>query len=100
MRVPRVRFTVRRLMVAVAVVGVILGTYVTCLARAARFHERSESHLFRALDLVHDAGGGVDEAARSRLNLHVAWNEEMFVKYDRAARFPFLPVPPDPPEPE
>ena len=99
MRAPRVRFTVRRLMIAVAVVGIILGPYTTCRNRAARFDERCEWHYRRIDELLRGVYYG-DDAAWRRVAARAAWHTEMHEKYDLASRRPWLPVAPDPPEPE
>jgi hypothetical protein len=97
MRLPRVRFTVRRLMVAVAVVGVMLGAWGWLERRRARFEERMQ---FWYHQVEHPAysdpkwHGSVTLSPRDKLRARLA------EKYRRAARYPFLPVAPDPPEPE
>jgi hypothetical protein len=85
--------TTRRWMVAVAVVGIALGM----IERHERFrwiavHHRGEvpQHLPR----IKPSGM---EDKRWRL---FEWHESMARKYEHAARYPWLPVEPDPPEPE
>ena len=88
MRLPRVRFTVRRLMVVTAVVA--LAAYGAVLwRRSAEYRERADQ--FCPLTM---SGNNAEE----RVWLERRWL--MFYKYDRAARYPFLPVAPDPPQPE
>jgi hypothetical protein len=92
-RLPRVRFTVRRLMVAVAVVGITLGALAACRSRSARFREIRDRH--RAAMIVgFEAPGEAAPAAR------LDWHRAIERKYEYAARHPWLPVAPDPPEPE
>jgi Tfp pilus assembly protein PilE len=131
MRWPRVRFTVRRLMIVVAIVAISLGVFETVRAwekyseRAAReslitrlylseFNERIEmarrqkkgreariSQGFPFEDEIineklEKASVLGAELSRRRLEFHAELKE----KYDRATRYPWLPVAPDPPEPE
>lgn len=144
MRLPRVRFTVRRLMIAVAIAGVIMGvTRLTANARRLRARaagyairaatEREtnwgmasdEAQLARAVDRVkvHKTrmeAGSLDQdpsdqravlelmeesvaRRRRRIARHhgrLAYFLAMRAKYERAARYPWLSVEPDPPEPE
>jgi hypothetical protein len=87
------RITVRRLMVAVAIIGSALGITI----------ERSER--FRWIAIHHRAWvpkhvppikpfGMEDKDWRL-----IEWHELMARKYAHAARYPWLPVAPDPPEP-
>jgi hypothetical protein len=81
MKLPRVRFTVRRMMVAVAVLALAVGWWKQGERRRARF---------RALAIVHliEANEPTDYHGRTA------------VKYMWATRYPWLPVAPDPPEPK
>jgi hypothetical protein len=88
MTLPRVRFTVRRMMVAVAAVAAC--SAIVHLVALSRRYER-ESMVHWLLRMVFEVEGN---------NRCVAYHERMGEKYDRAARYPFLPVAPDPPEPE
>ena len=83
---PRVRFTVRRLMVAVAIVAVVSAM----LIRAAWFRALSDHHRSRII-LV-----GPPSPQLERTLYHM----EMSNKYAKAASHPWLPVASDPPEPE
>jgi hypothetical protein len=74
MSLPRVRLTVGRMMGTVALVALLLGLVVRMEHRSARF---------RGLVRRYELEGDPARAA----------------KYDRAARYPRLPVSPDPPEP-
>ncbi len=89
MRIPRVRFTVRRLMVAVAVVACIFWV----IERRRRFLIIVDSHRTPDARFLRHRG------ANYELRL-IRWHDEMQVKYEFAAAHPFLPVAPDPPEPE
>jgi hypothetical protein len=85
----RPRFTVRRLMVAVAVAGLLIAGWIEGERRRVRF-----------LAIADDHSWGADSAIGVISREKMAWHETMEGKYERAARYPWLPVPPDPPEPE
>jgi hypothetical protein len=109
MRLPR--FRIRTLMIAVAVVAIPLGAMVAVAERRQRFMRMATAH-WRATVAVQilengtangvvehylDARGvplGAQQQARDK------WHETMAEKYRQAARRPWLPVPPDPPEPK
>ena len=109
MRKPRPRLTIRRLMVAVAMMGVMLGLVVGLWHRSENYRRGALTHAGEAL-LCEDAAWGVvrmtngskEEAASQAgaLLLLKAHHEAMREKYERAARHPWLPVAPDPPEPK
>jgi hypothetical protein len=104
MRIPRVRFTIARMMVAVAVIALLLGA-VAILRRRANLQGLADYHA---------------ETARQIRSLHVwtfrpdgppvdisfedprlaDYHEDMAGKYKRAACYPWLPVAPDPPKPK
>jgi hypothetical protein len=102
MRVPRVRFTVRWLMGAVAIVAAIMGGvdlwqrsvfYRSKVAHHARM-ERSSLFLFWVGNKPND----LKELPR----VNRAWTEHHAAlrrKYERAAARPWEYVPPDPPDP-
>jgi type II secretory pathway pseudopilin PulG len=152
MRMPRVLFTVRGLMIAVAVVAILLGALSTGLAwkrksdryrqLAARYaqaeamairsmsSEDKSAELSRRLDEIRARLEGPRRAPVQKLTLfgyrllpkrwnpdekeyeemqnekkerdrlRIAWLAHMRKKYERAARSPWLPVAPDPPNPE
>jgi hypothetical protein len=99
MQRPRVRFTMRRMMVAVAVLAVVFGLYKrreTFLA-LADYHNKGEKcagfSTFGRMHWVNQHGEGVTEAKSD-------WHVQLAEKYRGAASRPWLPVEPDPPEPE
>jgi hypothetical protein len=93
MALPRVRFTVRRMMVAVAVVACIFWASLLIIERRGRFLIIVGSHRMPdARFLRHRDADYVLRLAR--------WHDEMQAKYEFAAAHPWLPVAPDPPEPE
>jgi hypothetical protein len=99
MKLARVRFTVRRMMVAVAVAALGL----TALSFWAR---RDERYLKFALGAMTHAG--LAEAHRTggpygRVPVNprkAAYHAALVRKYEWAIRYLWLPVLPDPPEPE
>jgi hypothetical protein len=121
MRLPRVRFTVRGLMLAVAVVAIPLTIMYQLRERRRRFGVIASAEARRAEMWLQRGGGYFDnrgdayvslpEAAKERLQrsrgpakyraLKLALHHwELESKYRGAALRPWLPVPPDPPEPE
>jgi hypothetical protein len=98
MTLPRPRFTVLRLMLVVAIVAVVLGARSWYEGRSARFREMarrySKSWLENADIVVGDRESDETQARRSE------HHRAMWEKYLRASRQPWLPVEPDPPEPE
>lgn len=90
MPLPRPRFTVRRMMVAVPIAGVVTYTGMvvwrieTCAMRADA-HAR---HLNSAYSFKYDSTDLIQ------------WHERMRLKYENAARNPWFPVALDPPEPK
>jgi ribosomal protein L28 len=115
MRLPRFRFTVRRLMVAVADLGLLIGAEVTRRRwkhnlLMANYHANEERRMRLLL-----SGGWITETVEAgksqklrigrnierepvqrRLMYHVVMGD----RYQRAARRPWLAVTLDPPEPK
>jgi hypothetical protein len=134
MRMGRVRYTVRLMLVLVGAVGIILGAWVITNRRSAAFREHVRHHeeeifgiedenpphnsdweRFWFSDDPRPSTGkfyppGWEPPAEDdpptirswRLSQarRIAHHEAMIKKYTRAARYPWLPVPADPPEPE
>ena len=113
MRQPRM--TTRRWMVAVAIVAILIGVGLELSRRSRRFARLAADHSNGALEhfgtLMAFGGGpppnrdvppaGLGPArylhrAKALLNYH----SELTEKYQRAARYPWLAVAPDPPEPD
>ena len=91
MGMPRVRFTIRRMMVAVAVVAIWFGWSRWMEKRAAQFRSLYVYHINR-VGPISSPKPRPDEAQGF---CHLAMGE----KYRVAALWPWLPVEPDPPEP-
>jgi hypothetical protein len=115
MRLPRVRFTVRRMMIAVAV-GSIACAAIHWIELRGECRREAQWHegVLEDLETIRTNGfypycsrGGSPvthlEYNEATAPLHarlVAHHDIMRRKYERAARWPWLPVEPDPPEPE
>jgi hypothetical protein len=105
MRLPRM--TTRRLMAAVAYLAIPLAFLiamdrrVTRFVRAAEYHKEQVALLGRLGREEHLGGGSVrgiappPKAIRAR-----EYHSRMAENYRHAARYPWLPVEPDPPEPK
>jgi hypothetical protein len=105
----RPRFTVRSLMIAVAIVGLVMGASLWLFemrARSAAYRERAfhfgsmtcirlGSHLVRAKN-----GLSVNPMDDENRYLKYVWAHKLAEKYWRLADRPWLPVEPDPPPPE
>ena len=104
MRLPKA--AERRWMNAMAIVAVLVvtGTLIQrsrSYASLARFHAESEKECWRVLEasegVQFDSEHRKDWIARTRGVLR--YHTRMARKYERTARYPWLPVAPDPPEP-
>jgi hypothetical protein len=100
MRLPKPRFTLRRLMLAVVIAAVVLATGAWGL-KSVSYQRRAAYHRdqlrFRA-DLPYFN----DQQYSRDFKVYIqrrGWHEAMADKYERAARYPWLCVEPDPPEP-
>jgi hypothetical protein len=113
MRLPRVRFTVRQLMYAVAIASVALASD-RWSRQSAEYRSQAEHHqlMLSILRGVRETGGypycslgmsGIPLRYNSETApLHVqcvSYHTQMTRKYQRAAFFPWLGVDPDPPPP-
>ena len=99
--ISRPRITVRRLMVAVALLAAVLGLGVESKRRQERFAALAAYHagFYRGSIFI----GGTPEDSKefhAWLISDFDWHATMAEKYRLAARYPFLPVLPDPPEPK
>jgi hypothetical protein len=92
MPMPRFRFTVRRMMVAVAIVAVA-GFALAVGLRRSSFRTLEDFHRRAKADAVSSIRGRKGRALAD-------YHDGLRWKYARAARYPWLPVAPDPSEPE
>jgi hypothetical protein len=100
MRLPKPRFTLRRLMLAVVIAAVVLaagawGLKSVAYQRRAAYH-RAQLRIWPELPYIN--AQQYSEAFEALLRQR-GWHEAMADKYERAARYPWLCVEPDPPEP-
>ncbi len=112
---PRYRFTVRRMMVAVAIIALFSWTDRMIVkhrfyrdrcrlhAEEAEIWLRSQGELLQLCGMLTHTR---DELEQMKAEKHgrdverVAYHSDLRRKYDYAARYPWMPVAPDPPEPE
>lgn len=117
MNLPRVRFSVRWMMAAVAVVATLLGIAVVVRDRAASFRHLAAYHDQAAVYLIMEHAEGPIECATGlserdveaiyvrrgpmacRAYLAARYHEALAEKYRWASRNAYLPVRPDPPPP-
>jgi hypothetical protein len=107
MKLPRVRFTVRRLMIVVAVLAVGFGAIkwvAEMRARSADYRRRAFEFVLLALrrgSMVHtDDGRWVDRYEDENVRRHDEWARRMEAKYLRLSYYPWLAAEPDPPPPK
>ncbi len=92
MKLAHPRITVRRLMIAVFLASLVFGG----IAEAMKLRVKSEEYRARATS--HGVGCvGVDPEYNRYCDEWNVCNEQK--KYERAARYPWLPIAPDTPEP-
>ncbi len=109
MRLPRVRFTLRRMMVAVAVVAVLLAFSITweklhredlirlAYQRKANHHAMMEKDLYLGISIIEKHSSGDDKKAMEVKRSYREWAErhaEFKRKYERAAAHPPELLPP------
>src|SRR4051794_41783878 len=102
---PRVRL--RTLMIVVAIAALLFGGVLEAGRRRARFRQLERHYMWEQMDagfatllmesFERDPSVGPRKlAAARRLE---AYYGRLRAKYERATRYPWLPVPPDPPPP-
>ena len=100
---PLPRMTTRRWMIAVAATASALGALQW---RRSEFESLAASHESRTIAVVTVKNGRrtfTDQRGRRLTPVEAKrsnWRWALSQKYERAARYPWLPVPPDPPPPE
>lgn len=108
MPLPRPRFKMRRLMLAVALVALAFTWPAMEVRRErmrefARYHREKGGGPFCVSNMTPELRAYLDELARAAIKLspeRLDWHRDLWQKYAWAARYPFLPLSPDPPEPE
>jgi hypothetical protein len=103
MRLPRPRLTIRRLLIAVAFLGLTLGLLAERhhrFDRLAAYHADRKS-AYPAPWLPRSASPSLVNSVGDMISIERhRWHAFLEAKYDRHARYPWLPVAPDPPEAE
>ena len=106
MKLPRVRFTIRRLMAAVAVLALVLAVADQLrrrresFQRSADVYRRKTGDAFMAAQITRSGNLFVWDRRTSPAHEALADHyDALRVKYERAAAHPWRPVTPDPPEP-
>ncbi len=116
MKVPRVRFTVRRMMVVVAVVALAFGIFRLWALRELYLEKAANHAGFRAYmlrspeSIAHWEDRWTDQRIGKPARYPwpggppfvpamAKYHDAMRIKYERAARYPWLPIEPDPPDP-
>jgi hypothetical protein len=99
----RRRISIRMLMALVAIAALIMAGGVL-VKRSSEFRalaeEQADSEM-ASLEYAGDARGERGDPQRvARGEQMAAYHRELRIKYERAARYPWLSVEPDPPEPE
>jgi hypothetical protein len=93
MKLPRVRFTIGRMMVLVAIASLLIGWGIESGRREERFRTAAREHWYASFGWAPDVSSQMSEA-------RLRWHDQMAGKYERASRYPWLPIRPDPPQPE
>src|SRR4051812_40930884 len=103
---PLPRFRLRTLMIAVAAVGVVFGGLAGLHRidqQRQRFRTLARNHLNREyvnrLIMQGSAEYGDAKAITEQHRMLAEYHHALNLKYEHAARYPWLPVPPDEPEP-
>jgi hypothetical protein len=95
MKLPRLRFTVRGLMIAVAVAAISILMADSLRRLSNEYSEKADRYRVEAHWVLQGYPGNAPDQIRRHDQLLL-----LATKYDRAARHPWLPVAPNPPEPE
>lgn len=99
----RLRLTIRRMMFLVAIVGMGLATALM-IQRSRQFARIAEEQAYSeslSLSYADEARGKHGDRQRvERGELMASYHRALKLKYERAARYPWLSVEPDPPIPD
>jgi hypothetical protein len=97
MRLPRLRFTIRRMLMLVAVIGMVAAPLTIRERRRLRFEALSEVHLAKMIQL--NGNRPLFIRKLDDLSPLQVYHARLSAKYHRAASRPMVSVEPDPPEP-
>jgi hypothetical protein len=107
----RTRFRLRTLMIAVAVVSIPLAVWATIEARRVRFLRAAAYHKSQIICIIaYSVGDGTGrgvfhstpqgEIVSDARVAYDLWRVQLWMKYEKAAEHPWMPVAPDPPPPD
>jgi hypothetical protein len=83
---PRFRFKLKWMMVAVAIVAMLMAPVFILWRRSSALAQQGQYHARRASEYA---------------SVYMSdYHRGLAEKYERAARYPWLPIAPDPPEPK
>ena len=107
MRLARPHFSVRGLMILVAIVAILIWAKSRLDARRVYFHELVRQYYdkrWNASAFSYSGPGGEVMEARMKADAQkrarvTAYYSDLILKYEYAREHPWLPVAPDPPEP-
>jgi hypothetical protein len=98
MRLPRVRFTVRWLLLAVAIICLPLGWISEALdKRREQYAGIADNYARQMAEIDRNAARNPGWLTREGYRRTRVWHEQRRQKWERAARNPWLPVVPDDP---
>jgi hypothetical protein len=102
MRLFRVRFTLRRMMVAVAIAAVAIVIVVKPFLDSARRNRTRVYHIRQATNDLNRAMSvsNNDQGAYEKLIARSRWHQHMAERYARSAANPQMPEPKEPPPPD
>jgi hypothetical protein len=112
MRVPRLRFTLRWMLIVVAISGVSMASAIVSHRYqriAKRHHAKLDFYSIRSMSVVVDptckhlafcSGQWLCKPCDAKVNRLLIYHMKLIRKYERAAYYPWLAVASDPPEPE
>jgi hypothetical protein len=107
MKLPRLRFTLRRMMVAVVIAGIAFGGLAGLLRMGQRTQrlravarEHRQREIVNSLTLQGLAMQGAASPGIERHRMLAEYHRALNLKYEYAARHPWLTVEPDPPMPK
>jgi hypothetical protein len=106
MHLPRLRLTIRWMMLAVVGAGTVLGASVELQRHHDRFlrlakHDEASSRITWVCGRrAYYATNGLGEDVRGWSGARIEWHRRLGETYRLAASRPWVPVEPDPPEPQ
>jgi hypothetical protein len=98
MRLPR--FTVRRILIAVAIVGVMLALMKWIERRREAFRRELVNHQYKWISEKYKWRSTSANPDKQLPPARCRYEEEMVKRYTYAVQYPWMPVMPDPPAPE